>query len=86
MRSCPKCGSPRVHRSRSKGFLERFRKTFTSDRVHRCHACGWRGWGTVTSESTQPKDDLGKRRPAPDLVAIDEAVDKALDKEVIGSK
>jgi hypothetical protein len=40
----------------------------------------------VTSESTQPKDDLGKRRPAPDLVAIDEAVDKALDKEVIGSK
>lgn len=49
MLNCPKCGSPRVHRSRTRTVWERFRKNFTQARLHRCHACGWRGWGAVIS-------------------------------------
>jgi hypothetical protein len=72
--NCPKCGSPRVHRSRTRGFWERARKNFTHDRIHRCHGCGWRGWGPVTSEPVRAKDGADHVRPAPNLEAIDIAV------------
>ncbi len=76
VRSCPKCGSPRIHRSRSRNIFERLRKNFTNDRIHRCHACGWRGWGTVTASEVQAKDNPDNRRQAPpDLDAIDRAVE-----------
>jgi hypothetical protein len=76
VRSCPKCGSPRIHRSRSRNPWERFRKTFTHDRPHRCHVCGWRGWGPETSPVNQdpPPRGHGKPREAPDLAAIDVTV------------
>ena len=77
MLNCPKCGSPRVHRSRTRTFWERFRKNFTHDRIHRCHGCGWRGWGAVTSEPVRPKDQPDQVRPAPNLEAIDVAVSDA---------
>jgi hypothetical protein len=80
--NCPKCGSPRVHRSRTRTFWERFRKNFTHDRVHRCHGCGWRGWGPVTSEPMRPKDQPDHVRPAPNLEAIDVAVTEAQVKQV----
>ena len=49
MQTCPKCNSPRVHRSRARTTLEHIRKFLTSERLHRCHACGWRGWGAETA-------------------------------------
>jgi hypothetical protein len=63
--NCPKCGSPRVYRSRSRTFLERFRKNFTRARMHRCHACDWRGWGRVTTYVVGAKDQPeAPQRPA----------------------
>jgi hypothetical protein len=84
--NCPKCGSPRVHRSRTRSVLERFRKNFTHDRIHRCHGCGWRGWGPVTSEPVRPKDQPDQVRPAPNLVAIDVAVSEAQVKQAEPAK
>jgi hypothetical protein len=72
--NCPKCGSPRVHRSRTRTTWERLRKNFTNDRLHRCHGCDWRGWGAVTSAPVRPKDGADQIRPAPNLEAIDIAV------------
>lgn len=74
MQSCPKCGSPRVHRSRSRGWVEKLRKAFTHKRPHRCHACGWRGWG---AESVRGHGSEASGRPArrsPDFRAIDVAI------------
>jgi hypothetical protein len=36
-----------LHRSRARTRLEELRKHFTAKRLHRCHACGWRGWWDV---------------------------------------
>ncbi len=74
MQNCSKCGSPRVHRSRSRGWFEKVRKAFTHKRPHRCHACGWRGWAL----ERQPGDQGGRSeraaRPSPDFGAIDVAI------------
>jgi hypothetical protein len=80
--NCPKCGSPRVHRSRTRTFWERLRKNFTNDRIHRCHACNWRGWGRVTSEPVRARDGADQVRPAPNLEAIDVAVARRDEQEV----
>jgi len=48
MTNCPACGSADIHRSRSASLVERSRKLLSSERPHRCHACGWRGWGDTT--------------------------------------
>ena len=74
MLNCPKCGSPRVHRSKTRTAWERLRKHFTHHRLHRCHGCNWRGWGPVTPESVHPRDGAGHVRPAPNLEASDVAV------------
>jgi hypothetical protein len=44
MLRCPRCQSAHVHRSRLR-LYERPFKLVTSRRPHRCHDCGWRGWG-----------------------------------------
>ena len=82
MLNCPKCGSPRIHRSRTRSFWERVKKNFTHDRIHRCHGCGWRGWGPVTSEPVRAKDQPDQVRRAPNLEAIDVAVSEAGDRQV----
>jgi len=43
---CPSCRSQRVHRSKARSTLERFRKLRTDRRLFRCEDCGWRGWLT----------------------------------------
>ena len=48
MTNCPACGSTDIHRSRSASLTERGLKLFSKERPHRCHACGWRGWGTAS--------------------------------------
>jgi hypothetical protein len=75
--NCPKCGSPRVHRSRTRNVWERLRKNFTPGRIHRCHGCGWRGWGPTTSEPARPEDHQDLVHPTPHLEAIDVTVAEA---------
>ncbi len=41
---CPVCNSNRVHRSRVRGGLEAWRRTFLPWRPFSCSACSWRGW------------------------------------------
>ena len=48
VKNCPACGSTDIHRSRASSLRERSRKLFSNERPHRCHACGWRGWGQTT--------------------------------------
>ena len=42
------CSSPRVHRSRAKTRAEDAWAYFGFKGLHRCHECGWRGWGKTT--------------------------------------
>jgi hypothetical protein len=70
VRKCPKCGSARILRSRSRGVLEQVRKTVSSKRPHRCHDCGWRGWGAETEGPAEPELP-SPVRPAPDFKVID---------------
>lgn len=42
---CPNCGkTEKVHRSHSRGLVEKVFKTTTPYKVYRCHDCNWRGW------------------------------------------
>jgi hypothetical protein len=40
---CPKCRGA-LHRSRTRSWLERARRSVTGRVPYRCHACNWRGW------------------------------------------
>ena len=74
MRTCPSCGSPNVHRSRTKGWLEQVRKSLGPDRPHRCPDCRWRGWAVETAEPFQPEEPKPSVRPLPDFAVIDRAI------------
>jgi hypothetical protein len=72
MQLCPQCKSTNIHRSQSHSRFERPRKRFTTERLFRCHECGWRGWGEKfdhgeTRALVEPVEPL-------DLDAIDRAV------------
>lgn len=42
---CPHCGkTERIHRSHSRGFIEKVVKSVTPYKIYRCHDCNWRGW------------------------------------------
>ena len=47
------------------------------DRPHRCHACGWRGWGVETSDPISPEEAESSPQPEPDLDVLDEAVTRS---------
>jgi glycosyltransferase involved in cell wall biosynthesis len=69
IQTCPSCASSSAHRSRSRSRAERVRRDLTSDRLYRCHSCGWRGW-------LMPLDAGGSQGPvdappAPDFVRLD---------------
>jgi predicted RNA-binding Zn-ribbon protein involved in translation (DUF1610 family) len=72
MTTCPSCGSNRIHRSRSRNFYERLRRQFSTKRLFRCDACGWRGWG-IELERPEPREEEQKppKVPPPDLEALD---------------
>ncbi len=76
MQLCPACGSNRVHRSRSRHALERLRRQFTMKRPFRCHACGWRGWAVDTEPDFSGDPAREAEPPAPDLGAIDTALER----------
>jgi hypothetical protein len=71
--NCPVCGSDDVCRSPSRTLVERLQKRFTAERLHRCQACRWRGWGAVSHPH-----HVSQNRPIaptpPDLAAIDAAL------------
>jgi predicted RNA-binding Zn-ribbon protein involved in translation (DUF1610 family) len=66
MRTCPKCHSERIHRSRARNTLETWRKRVTGSRPYRCHLCGWRGWALDSPDfiehSDTPSDPLGRAK------------------------
>lgn len=41
---CPKCRSPKVHRSRPRGAFEQLLRSLGPWRPFACAACQWRGW------------------------------------------
>jgi predicted RNA-binding Zn-ribbon protein involved in translation (DUF1610 family) len=76
MTSCPSCGSNRVFRSKARTALERFRRQLTMKRPYRCHACNWRGWAPDGMQAVAPADLPDAPAEAPDLAAIDSAIDE----------
>ncbi len=76
MQQCPKCQSNRIHRSRTRTFVERLRRQFSARRLFRCEACGWRGWGIETeSREGRPDQAAGEVAP-PDFKALDTTLDE----------
>jgi hypothetical protein len=69
--ACPKCGSRRVHRSRARSRIEFVHKFFSLNRLHRCHACGWRGRGEETEPEPEPVAVLSVPAAPPDFTALD---------------
>jgi FlaA1/EpsC-like NDP-sugar epimerase len=61
---CPECEVPGLHRSHARTLAERVRRDWGSQRLYRCHACGWRGWlaplefGTAASVEVAAEPDL----------------------------
>jgi len=78
MKECPQCGSPRIHRSRSRHWWERLRREFTEKRPFRCKACGWRGWG-IELEDQRRAPAVSVPRAGGDWQPNFRAIDKALD-------
>jgi hypothetical protein len=77
MVTCPKCGSNRIHQSRSRNAWERFRRGFTVRRIFRCHACNWRGWGDDLERPGGAAAQSLNEPPPPNMAAIDEAMERS---------
>lgn len=72
MENCPKCESKRVHRSRTRGVLERVRRNLTGKAPFRCPDCGWRGWAFDFGGVNHAPEPGGPGEVAePDLTAVD---------------
>lgn len=66
MQQCPKCKSRSIHRSRSRGRWEQWRKQVTNKRPYRCSKCGWRGWGMDSGPTSSPEARNAMRATAPE--------------------
>ena len=51
MLRCPTCQSTAIYRTPTASTWALLRRRITTKRPHRCHDCGWQGWG----EETGPK-------------------------------
>lgn len=76
MQQCPQCRSNRIHRSRTRTFLERLRRQFSTRRLFRCEACGWRGWGIETELQEGRSDPVTSEIPQPDFHALDTTLEE----------
>ncbi len=76
MQNCPRCRSNRIHRSRTRTFLERLRRQFSTRRLFRCEACGWRGWGVETESSAEHQEQIRNDLPQPDLGELDATLEE----------
>jgi FlaA1/EpsC-like NDP-sugar epimerase len=72
VRSCPICETGMIHRSHAKSMVERVKREFSSRRLYRCDACGWRGWlmPLQFAAGTSPIE----AQPALDLRTLDAVV------------
>jgi predicted RNA-binding Zn-ribbon protein involved in translation (DUF1610 family) len=68
MEHCPRCHSTIVRRARTRTLIERLKRSLTSDRLHRCPDCGWRGWGPDGSHRVTPAIVAAQ---LPDFMAIE---------------
>ncbi len=64
---CPACGTGSLHRSKTRGPVERLRKVVTYRRIYRCDQCHWRGWRDQVEPAAAPALFV----PPPDLSALD---------------
>ena len=67
MTTCPRCGSTRIKRSRSRNLKERVFKFFDR-RAYRCVACGWRG--ILKGKSSRSKAHAKKYTPLQIILII----------------
>ena len=78
MQTCPNCQSEDIHRSHTKSKWELWRKTITSKRPYRCHACGWRGWGRDLGARFGDHDaQLLTERPVLDVPYVSEPLTRS---------
>ena len=68
---CPRCGAQRLHRSRTRSFLEQLARELTPLRVYRCHSCGLRTWTFGRARSTGKVDQKELGLPARPLESRD---------------
>lgn len=70
---CPTCGSLNFHRSKARTIKERLERILTTQRLHRCRSCGWRGWVELF-DSFDPFALKESMLPRVDLASLDAAV------------
>jgi hypothetical protein len=58
--SCPRCGGA-AHRSRTRSWFERVRRSVTGRVPYRCRQCNWRGWLEHVSDASQSTTDAARR-------------------------
>ncbi len=63
VRMCPNCHSLDVHRSRRRGFVERFLLALVFKRPFRCDSCKTRYYGYVHSKPIPPEYVASKSKP-----------------------
>jgi pyridoxal phosphate-dependent aminotransferase EpsN len=72
--TCPTCRLFTLQRSHARSMAERIKRNLTNERLHRCTACGWRGW-------LQPLDFAvcleAEKVHIPDFSALDAAIGTA---------
>jgi hypothetical protein len=77
---CPMCGGDELYRSGIRSRAEDLRRSLSSKRPFRCHACDWRGWlEPADHRDHAPLEEFAARseeslEAAPDLEALDELV------------
>jgi FlaA1/EpsC-like NDP-sugar epimerase len=72
--NCPTCHSPALQRSHARSLAERIRRSLTTERLHRCVSCGWRGWLQPVDVVTCPEPQIPH---VPDFDALDAAIGNA---------
>jgi hypothetical protein len=63
---CPECGCL-LHRSHSRTSFEKLFKSVSSQRLYRCHECGWRGW---LNSKVKPQPAPLKKRLLPFFLTL----------------
>jgi len=71
---CPTCRSFSLQRSHARSIAERIKRNLTNERLHRCPACGWRGWLQPLDFATFPE---AEKVHIPDFSALDAAIGSA---------
>ena len=58
--SCPRCGGA-AHRSRTRSWFERVRRSVTGRVPYRCRLCNWRGWLEHVSDVSKTASGEARR-------------------------